>query len=118
MVGGGGGGKEPRTSPAEATEADTPLIIIYTSGTTGRPKGAVLTHGGFAIKTAHDFGFVMDLGESDRLFWLTDLGWLMGPMLIAAALAARSHRGSLRGRARLSRSPIASGISPSATGSP
>ena len=73
-------------APAEATAADTPLIIIYTSGTTGRPKGAVLTHGGFAIKTAHDFAFVMDLGESDRLFWLTDLGWLMGPMLIAAAL--------------------------------
>ena len=71
---------------AEATEADTPLIVIYTSGTTGRPKGAVLTHGGFAIKTAHDFGFVMDLHEDDRLFWLTDLGWLMGPMLIAASL--------------------------------
>jgi acetyl-CoA synthetase len=72
--------------PAEATAADTPLIIIYTSGTTGRPKGAVLTHGGFAIKAAHDFAFVMDLGEEDRLFWLTDLGWLMGPMLIGAAL--------------------------------
>jgi acetyl-CoA synthetase len=73
-------------APAATTEADTPLIIIYTSGTTGRPKGAVLTHGGFAIKTAHDFAFVMDLHESDRIFWLTDLGWLMGPMLIAAAL--------------------------------
>jgi acetyl-CoA synthetase len=71
---------------AAATEADTPLIVIYTSGTTGRPKGAVLTHGGFAIKAAHDFAFVMDLHESDRIFWLTDLGWLMGPMLIAAAL--------------------------------
>jgi acetyl-CoA synthetase len=72
--------------PAEATSPDAPLIIIYTSGTTGRPKGAVLTHAGFAIKTAHDFAFVMDMRESDRLFWLTDLGWLMGPMLIAAAL--------------------------------
>ena len=71
---------------AVTTQADTPLIIIYTSGTTGRPKGAVLTHGGFAIKTAHDFAFVMDLRESDRIFWLTDLGWLMGPMLITAAL--------------------------------
>jgi acetyl-CoA synthetase len=72
--------------PAEATPPDAPLLIIYTSGTTGRPKGAVLTHAGFAIKTAHDFAFVMDMRESDRLFWLTDLGWLMGPMLIAAAL--------------------------------
>ena len=46
----------------------------------------MLTHGGFLIKTAHDFAYCMDVGEEDRLFWLTDLGWLMGPMALTAAL--------------------------------
>jgi acetyl-CoA synthetase len=70
-----------------AVDADHPAIIIYTSGTTGRPKGAVLTQGGFLVKCAHDFAYCHDVGEGDRLFWLTDLGWLMGPMAITAALA-------------------------------
>src|SRR5438105_5860886 len=73
---------------AAAVEADHPALIIYTSGTTGRPKGTVLTQGGFLLKCAHDFAYCMDVGEDDRLFWLTDLGWLMGPMQITGALAA------------------------------
>ncbi len=67
-------------------DADHPGLIVYTSGTTGRPKGAVLTQGGFGIKVAHDWAYVMDVGPDDRVFWLTDLGWLMGPMLITGTL--------------------------------
>ncbi|HEU5319360.1 MAG TPA: AMP-binding protein, partial [Methylomirabilota bacterium] len=77
---------QPDHAEAVAVEADRPCLIIYTSGTTGRPKGAVLTQGGFLVKTAHDFGYLMDVGAEDRLFWLTDLGWLMGPMAITAGL--------------------------------
>ena len=67
-------------------EADRPCLVIYTSGTTGRPKGAVLTHGGFALKCGSDWAYVMDVGADDRVFWLTDIGWLMGPMLIVGTL--------------------------------
>jgi len=73
---------------AVAVTADHPALIIYTSGTTGRPKGAVLTQSGFLLKASHDFAYCMDVGPEDRLFWLTDLGWLMGPMQITAALSA------------------------------
>jgi acetyl-CoA synthetase len=79
-------GQESDACPALPGEFDRPCLIIYTSGTTGRPKGAVLTQGGFLLKCAHDFGYLMDVGPGDRLFWLTDLGWLMGPMLITAGL--------------------------------
>ncbi|HUG38432.1 MAG TPA: AMP-binding protein [Candidatus Limnocylindrales bacterium] len=72
--------------PALAVEADHPALIIYTSGTTGRPKGTVLTHGGFGTKNAHDWAYLFDMGEGSRMFWVTDLGWLMGPMLITGTL--------------------------------
>ncbi len=71
---------------ALAVEADHPALIIYTSGTTGKPKGAVLTHGGFGMKNAHDWAYVFDMDEGARMFWVTDLGWLMGPMLITGTL--------------------------------
>jgi len=79
-------GRESEECPALPVEFDRPCLIIYTSGTTGRPKGTVLTHGGFLLKCAHDFAYCMDVGRDDRLFWLTDLGWLMGPMAFTAAL--------------------------------
>jgi acetyl-CoA synthetase len=72
----------------EDTAADDPYMLIYTSGTTGRPKGAVHTHAGFPIKAAQDLAFCFDLQDDDTLFWITDLGWMMGPWLIAGGLIA------------------------------
>lgn len=68
------------------TAANEPYMIIYTSGTTGRPKGAVHVHAGFPIKAAHDLAACFDLQADDTLFWLTDLGWMMGPWLICGGL--------------------------------
>src|SRR5437667_357030 len=61
-------------------------MLIYTSGTTGRPKGAVHVHGGFPIKAAQDLAHVFDLQAGDMLWWFTDIGWMMGPWLIAGGL--------------------------------
>ena len=68
------------------TAANEPYMLIYTSGTTGRPKGAVHVHAGFPVKAAHDLASCFDLQRDDTLFWLTDLGWMMGPWLISGGL--------------------------------
>jgi acetyl-CoA synthetase len=67
------------TSPTEHTGADDPLMIIYTSGTTGRPKGAVHSHCGFPVKTAQDMLHCFDVQAGETMYWVSDMGWMMGP---------------------------------------
>jgi len=69
----------PPTSPTERTDAEDPLMLIYTSGTTGRPKGAVHTHCGFPIKAAQDMAHCFDVHAGDTMYWVSDMGWMMGP---------------------------------------
>lgn len=70
----------------EAMGADDPVMILHTSGTTGRPKGVVHSHGGLLVKAGHDFGYSMDVQSDDVFWWITDIGWLMGPLLIVGTL--------------------------------
>jgi len=77
---------QPITAETERTDAEDPLMIIYTSGTTGRPKGAVHTHCGFPVKAAQDMAHGLDLQEEDTLYWMTDMGWMMGPWEVFGTL--------------------------------
>jgi acetyl-CoA synthetase len=77
---------QPAECPTEPTAGDDPFMIIYTSGTTGRPKGALHVHHGFPLKATQDMAHCFDVGPGDRLFWLTDLGWMMGPWAIQGTL--------------------------------
>ena len=70
----------------EDTSAEDPFMIIFTSGTSGRPKGALHVHGGFPVKAAQDLAHCFDVQAGDVVFWFTDLGWMMGPWLIAGGL--------------------------------
>lgn len=67
------------------TSAEDMLMLIYTSGTTGRPKGAVHTHCGFPVKAAQDMAFGTDVHPGDVIYWMTDMGWMMGPWLVFGA---------------------------------
>ena len=78
--------KQPGTCPTLATEAEEPYMLIYTSGTTGKPKGAVHVHAGFPIKGAQDMAHLFDVQTDDTLFWLSDIGWMMGPWAISGTL--------------------------------
>ena len=69
-----------------AMDSSDPCMLLYTSGTTQDPKGIVHTHSGFPIKSAFDAAFGMDLKQNDVLFWVTDMGWMMGPFVVFGAL--------------------------------
>ncbi|MBI1801238.1 MAG: AMP-binding protein [Chloroflexi bacterium] len=77
---------QPDMAATERTDAEDVLMVIYTSGTTGRAKGAVHTHCGFPIKATQDMVHGLDLRGDDVFYWMTDMGWVMGPLLVYTAL--------------------------------
>ena len=79
-------GRQSSATGCADTAAEDPCLLIYTSGTTGTPKGAVHTHCGFPIKAAQDMRHPMDVRPGDVVWWMSDMGWMMGPWLVFGAL--------------------------------
>ena len=89
-----------RMPPRERTDAEDPLMLIYTSGTTGRPKGAVHTHCGFPIKAAQDMVHCFDVHAGETMYWVSDIGWMMGPWEILGMTLLGGTTVALRRRPR------------------
>ena len=95
-----------------------PYMLIYTSGTTGKPKGAVHVHCGFPIKGAQDMAHLFDVQADDTLFWLTDIGWMMGPWAISGTLMLGATLALYEGTPDYPSARPPLGLLPSATASP
>lgn len=76
---------QPDIAPTQEMDAEAPVLLVFTSGTTGRPKGVVHTHIGFAAKLLVDLWLMLDCKASDRVFWMSDMGWVVGPMTVLGA---------------------------------
>ncbi len=73
---------QPNKCKTEHMDSEDYAMIIFSSGTTGNPKGTVHTHGGALAQIAKELGYYFDVKENDVFFWLTDIGWMMGPWMI------------------------------------
>lgn len=65
--------------------SDAIITILFSSGTTGEPKAIPWTHT-TPIKGASDGYYHQNIQQNDVVCWPTNLGWMMGPWLVFAAL--------------------------------
>lgn len=64
-----------------------PLFILFSSGTTGVPKCIVHSVGGTLLQHVKEHRLHSAIGEGDRVFYFTTLGWMMWNWL-ASTLAS------------------------------
>ena len=72
-----------------ACDPDDPINILFSSGTTGDPKAIPWDHT-TPLRSALDGLVHQDIQPGDVVAWPTNLGWMMGPWLIFAALVNRA----------------------------
>lgn len=74
--------ERPAKCESEKMDSEAPALLLYTSGTTAKPKGTVISQAGALLQSSKEIHFNLDLREDDVFFWITDIGWMMGPWQI------------------------------------
>ncbi|MFC2164197.1 AMP-binding protein [Acidobacteriota bacterium] len=77
------------TFSSQMADAYSMTNILFSSGTTGTPK-VIPWNQLTPIKCAADGHFHLDILPEDVVVWPTNIGWMMGPWLIYAALMNRA----------------------------
>lgn len=80
------GAADPPVGPLPLSP-EHPFLLLFTSGSTGRPKGVLHGHGRFPYQGAVELALGLDVRPDDRFGWITDLGWIMGPLSALCPLA-------------------------------